>query len=198
MQTNIMWTGLEYDSMENCLVDTTEKGTEINSVIVGTYGSRIFKVEYRIRTNPRWETLFVEARSQHSDQFQYLRLESDGQGNWQSQGKPAPQFNGCMDIDISITPLTNTLPINRLKLFPGTSQEIQVVYLDLLEQQMVPARQKYSCLSKTSYQYENVPNDFEAVITVDELGLVVDYPRLFVRKASLNSNYLVNNIIGKN
>lgn len=193
MQTNIMWTGLDYDSKENCLVDTTENGTEINSVIVGSYGPKIFRVEYRIRTNPRWATLFVEVRSQHSNQVQYHRLESDGQGNWKSQGKPAPQLNGCMDIDISLTPLTNTLPINRLKLSPSTSQEIQVVYLDLLEQQMAPVRQKYTCLSKTSYQYENVPNDFEAVITVDGLGLVVDYPELFVRKASLNSNYHGNN-----
>ena len=31
------------------------------------------------------------------------------------------------------------------------------------------------------YKFENVPNDFEAIITVDEWGLVVNYPELFVR-----------------
>lgn len=189
MQTNLLWTGQEYDSRENCLVNTTEKGTEVNSVIVGSYGLKIFRVAYRIRTNPGWETVFFEVLSQHSDQIQCHRFESDGKGNWKSQGKPAPQYNGCIDIDISLTPFTNTLPINRLKLSPNASQEIQVIYLDLLEQQIFPVRQKYTCLSKTGYKYENVPNDFEAVVTVDEFGLVVGYPQLFVRTARFNTNY---------
>lgn len=189
MQTNLLWTGREYDSLENCLVDTMENGTEINSVIVGSNGHKIYRVEYRIKTNPQWETLFFEVKSQHSDKISCYRFESNGKGNWMTNGKPAPQFNGCMDIDISLTPFTNTLPINRLKLPQEDSQEIQVIYLDILAQQIVPVRQKYTCLSETTYRYENVPNDFEAVVTVDEVGLVVDYPQLFIRTARLNSSY---------
>jgi len=189
LQTNLLWTGLEYNSVENCLVSTMENGTEINSVIVGSYGNTIYRVEYRIVTNPQWETVFFEVRSQHSDEINRHRLENDDEGNWMSQGKSVPQFRGCMDIDISLTPFTNTLPINRLKLLKNESQEIQVVYLDLLERQIVPVRQKYTRLSETRYKYENVPNDFETVISVDELGLVVKYPQLFDRTVRLNSSY---------
>lgn len=60
---------------------------------------------------------------------------------------------------------------------------IRVIYLDLLEGQVQPVRQQYTRLSETQYHYQNVPNDFEAVITVDALGLVVDYPQLFTRTA---------------
>jgi uncharacterized protein len=189
IQTNVLWTGREYHSLEYCLVTTTEQGTQVDSVIVGTYENKIYRVEYQIQTNPQWETVFADIKSQHSDQIQHFRFESDGKGNWTTHGKSAPEFKGCIDIDIPLTPFTNTLPIKRLQLPEQTSREIQVIYFDLLAQEIKPVRQKYTRLSHTTYQYENIPNDFEAAITVDELGLVVDYPELFVRTASLPSNY---------
>jgi hypothetical protein len=64
-----------------------------------------------------------------------------------------------------------------------------VIYLDLLAQEVSPVRQKYTRLSQLEYQYENVPNDFEAKIQVDESGLVVDYPSLFVRSAERKTTY---------
>ncbi|HMF72577.1 MAG TPA: putative glycolipid-binding domain-containing protein, partial [Flavitalea sp.] len=82
-----------------------------------------------------------------------------------------------------------TLPVNRLKLHTNDERQIQVIYVDVLKRKIKQIRQKYTRLSNTVYLYENVPNDFEAKIEVDELGLVVDYPGLFVRTAILKTNY---------
>jgi uncharacterized protein len=71
-------------------------------------------------------------------------------------------------VDISLTPLTNTLPVKRLQLKKGQSKEIAVIYFDLLDAQVKPVRQKYTRLSATEYLYENVPNDFEAKIKMDK------------------------------
>jgi uncharacterized protein len=189
MQSNLLWTGREYYSLENCLVNTTDTGSEINSVIVGKYGGELYRVEYHIKTNQHWETIFLEVKSQHSNQRKHLLFESDAKGNWMFDGKPADQFKGCTDVDIPLTPFTNTLPINRLKLTPGEERQIHVIYVDLLERQIMPVKQKYIRLSKTTYHYENIPNDFEADIEVDEQGFVVDYPSLFVRTIRLETNY---------
>jgi hypothetical protein len=189
MQTNLLWTGQEYYSLENCLVNTTDIGSEINSVIIGKYGDALYRVEYTVKTNQNWESIYIDVRWQHDNRKEQLILESAGKGNWTMNGKQADQFNGCLDIDIPLTPFTNTLPINRLKLGQNEEHQIQVIYLDLLNQQIVPVKQKYVRLSKTEYHYENVPNDFEAKIEVDELGFVVNYPSLFVRTAKLNTNY---------
>jgi hypothetical protein len=88
-----------------------------------------------------------------------------------------------------LTPFTNTLPINRLKLSEKEGEQIMVLYVDVLGRKIMPVRQKYTRLSQNSYKYENVPNDFEAVIAVDELGLVVDYPGLFKRTYITESDY---------
>ena len=189
MQTNLLWTGREYYSLENCLVKITAIGTEITSTIIGYYEEKIYKVDYQITTNQNWETVLFEINSRHSNQTQSIRFEGDGKGNWKSNGKKAEQFNGCIDIDIPLTPFTNTLPIRRLRLRQNQTQEIHVIYCDLLEQQIKPVRQRYTCLSDTEYHYENVPNDFEATIQVDESGFVIDYPSLFMRKAAIITNY---------
>lgn len=189
MQTNILWSGREYYSLENCLINTSENGTEINSTIIGSYQGKIYQVTYHIKTNEYWETVFAAITSRHSNQMQKIQLEGDGEGNWTSNGKKAEQFTGCIDIDIAVTPFTNTLPIRRLKLHQHQEQVIQVIYCDLLEQHIQPVRQQYRCLSATEYHYENIPNDFEANIVVDESGFVVDYPSLFVRSAAIKTAY---------
>jgi hypothetical protein len=189
MQINILWTGREYYSLENCLVNTTPTGSIITSTIVGRYGEKIYQVEYTIKTNPRWETVSLQLTYQHSDFKEHFLLEGDGKGNWRMNGKEEEQFKDCIDVDIAVTPFTNTLPINRLRLQEGQSHEIQVIYFDILEQQIRPVRQQYTRVADKTYHYENIPNDFEANITVDERGLVVDYPSLFVRTAALEANY---------
>lgn len=189
MQTNILWTGREYYSLENCLVNTIDAGSEITSTIIGYYEGQIYKSEYFIKTNWNWEVVFFKINSRHSNQNQEIIFEGDGKGNWTSNGKKADEFQGCIDIDIPLTPFTNTLPIRRLKLSPGESREIRVIYCDLLEQSIKPVHQRYTCISNTEYHYENVPNDFEATIQVDDLGLVVDYPQLFIRTAALTTGY---------
>lgn len=187
MQTNILWTGREYYSLENCLVKTGIAGAEISSVIVGKFKETIYKAEYEIRVNALWQTVLVDIRSRHGDIIQHFRMESDGEGNWTSQNMAAELFAGCLDVDIPLTPFTNTLPIKRLQLQPGESKTIGVIYFDLLEQVVRPVTQKYTCLSRTKYHYSNVPDDFDAEIETDEFGLVVDYPGLFVRSAAVST-----------
>jgi hypothetical protein len=189
MQTNLLWTGREYHSLENCLVNTTDSGSEITSIIIGKYGKKIYRVEYKIKTNKEWEALLLEIKSQHGNTREHFTFQSDGKGNWTTNGQPANQFKDCIDVDIPLTPFTNTLPIKRLNLKQNEERQIKVLYFDLLENTIKPVRQKYIRLSDTEYHYENIPNDFDAKITVDEHGFVVDYPSLFERTASLNTNY---------
>jgi uncharacterized protein len=185
VQHSILWSGREYHSLENCLLNFSTKGVEINSTIVGRYHGTIYHVDYKIKTNSLWETLLLEFTARLNFLKQSVRLERDGADNWILNGNPAGEFKDCLDVDIPLTPFTNTLPIRRLKFSKNESHEIKVIYCDILESKITPVRQKYTCLSSTEYHYENIPNDFEARIVVDQFGLVVDYPQLFVRSAFL-------------
>lgn len=189
MQVNVLWTGVVYHSLENCLITAGEQGAEITSTIVGMHEGVIYKVDYHIKTNPAWETIYCKLNTRLGDVWQEVVFKSDGKGHWLQDGVAVARFAGCTEVDISLTPFTNTLAVNRLNLPDGADREIKVVYLDVLANDFRAAIQKYTRLSATQYKYENVPNDFEAEITVDEAGLVVNYPELFIRSAKLPSHY---------
>ena len=181
MKAHLLWQALEYPSLEHCVVHHTSTGYEVSSVLVGLTGNKDFRIEYRIVINAEWQTLSVDVHYDISGSIQTLHYSGNGQGKWTVDGKDSPAFDGCIDVDLPLTPFTNSLPINRLNMSEGDQRLIRVIYLDIIEGEIKCVSQKYTKLSSTEYKYENVPNDFEAVITVDETGLVTHYPRLFER-----------------
>ncbi len=74
MQTNLLWSGREYYSLENCLADITPDGLIVKSTIVGYYEEKIYLVEYIIKTNKLWETIYLEINSRHDNKTQQLKI----------------------------------------------------------------------------------------------------------------------------
>lgn len=188
MQTNILWSGIEYFSLENCVIDSGPECVLIDSVIVGYYENILYRVEYTIELNTSWEIRNCQIKVQLDDEIKIVKLQCDN-SKWLIDERHCPEFDGCIDIDIPLTPLTNSLPINRLNLLENEEAVINVIYIDLLEHNIRFVKQKYRRISELKYRYENIPNDFEAEVTVDEDGYVVDYPLLFKRKYRMESNY---------
>ena len=182
MDAIVVWSGREYHSIEHCALRSTEYGLEARSVVVGFYDGEVYRVDYLISLNDRWETQRCEINYHVNHIAANILLQRVG-GQWTLNEKPMPEFTNCIDVDIPITPFTNTLPINRLQLSEKESRQIDVIYFDVLSDEIKVVRQKYKRINATQYKYENVPIDFEAVISVDENGLVEDYPGLFVRTA---------------
>jgi uncharacterized protein len=187
MQTNILWSGIEYYSLENCIVDSDD-GVIVNSTIIGYYNEQIYRVEYLIKLNELWETYYCFVKSQFNNEIKKFEFEKD-QNRWSLNGKYFDSFDGCTDVDIPLTPFTNSLPINRLKLQLDQEEDIDVIYIDILEDSIKHIKQKYRRISSGVYKYENIPNDFEAEIKVDDEGFVIDYPQLFKRTFRVPSNY---------
>jgi uncharacterized protein len=152
-----------------------------DAAILGTAEDEVFAARYRILCDKSWRVRKAEIVQIGGGSA--LELASDGAGNWaDGSGAPMPQLAGAIDIDIAITPFTNTLPIRRLHLQTGQSGEILVVYVQLPGLTVTTDRQRYTCLeSDRRYRYESLDSDFTRDIEVDRDGLVVIYPGLFRR-----------------
>lgn len=182
MQTNILWAGIEYESLEHCQATASKDGINIDSIIVGRYNGQLYRVVYTLTLDTSWQVKLCAIKATVQSDTTPIVLEKKTDG-WWLNGQLRPDFENCTDIDIPLTPLTNSLPIHRLKLQPGEEREIEVAYIDLLKGSIGPVKQKYRRTGLRHYHYENIPNDFEAEITVDSGGFVTDYPGLFVSKA---------------
>lgn len=110
-----------------------------------------------------------------------LRLAADGQGSWTRDGQPVPELQGALDVDLSGTPLTNTLPIVRLGLKVGDKARITCAYVDLATLAVRPEAQLYARLSDRRFHFQSAAHGFARDIEVDGDALVVLYPGLFRR-----------------
>jgi uncharacterized protein len=97
-------------------------------------------------------------------------------------------LQGCLDVDISVTPFTNTLPIRRLALQPSSTATLSMAYIEIPQMHVKVTEQRYTCLEVTpsggKYRFESLEHgvaSFSADLPVDQEGLVLDYPGLFRR-----------------
>jgi uncharacterized protein len=110
-----------------------------------------------------------------------LSLTGDGAGRWSVDGRPAPSLAGALDIDLSASPFTNTLPIRRLGLAVGACGEISTAFVRFPELAIERDEQRYTRLGDSAYRYEALDGSFERDIIVDADGFVMTYPGLFAR-----------------
>lgn len=171
------WSGR---GIEHLVLRERLDGIVAEGVISATVDAQHFAVLYRIECDTGWRVTTIHARVIGADAA--IDLKSDGAGRWwEGTGLARPDLEGAIDVDLSVTPFTNTLPIRRLDLAEGQHADIRVVYLSLPDLNLTIDRQRYTCLKKDQYRYESLDSDFTRNIDIDADGLIVTYPDLFRR-----------------
>ncbi len=181
----IYWQPWAEPGLEHLVLAQTAEGFLANGLILRVRENIPFRAQYQIRCDPQWRVREVTVQLLPQND-QAIMLQSDGRGHWtDAAGLPLPVLEGCSEVDISLTPFTNTLPIRRLRLQPGHSAELAVAYVAVPEMQVRPVQQRYTCLEAGSpnalYKYEGLSSHFTANLPVDAQGLVMDYPGVFRR-----------------
>ncbi|WP_144137554.1 putative glycolipid-binding domain-containing protein [Paraburkholderia sp. BCC1884] len=176
----LRWESQEGDGIEQLAFDNDNGGFEVESVVVGQRYGKTYGLHYTVRCDAQWRTRHAWLKIVGGGE---LELYGDGLGHWRDgSGLALSDVEGCIDIDIAATPFTNTLPIRRLQLTEGERRPISVAYISTPDLQVTRAEQAYSCIVlNREYRYEGLFRNFTANLTVDEDGLVIDYPTLFTR-----------------
>ncbi len=179
------WKDWDGQGLEHCVLTSDAGGLVLEGVVAGTRHG-LYGGHYFVRTDAAFTTL--EVRVDYVGGLS-LHVQNDATGQWRDviRNRALPALDGCLDVDIGITPATNMLPIKRLKLSAGASAEILAAYVPLPDQidgdfQPQPAAQRYTCLvPDRSYRYEGLFRAFTADLDIDASGLVLDYPDTFRR-----------------
>lgn len=185
MDRTVMWMQWNNLGMEQLHLENHAVGINTDSVVLGIRDGNPFRAHYHIEVNQNWRVQQLQVQLLHSA-GQTLSLQSNGEGHWWRDGGEAlPALTGCVDVDLSATPFTNTLAIRRLALQPGEVQEISVVYVSVPDLEVRAVPQRYTCLELNSqggiYRYEGLYRNFTVELLVDRDGLVIEYPQMFRR-----------------
>ncbi len=177
----VLWRQLVEAGSEH-LVLNMDDGIHADSLSVGEIDSTAYRIHYQLDCDARWNVQRLQIEDLLANHTVTLVRGKDNR--WSDDENHALEaLDGCVDVDIMITPFTNTLPIQRLKLKTGQSREISVVYIGLPGLIVSKFEQRYTCLAKSPegsvYRYESLKSGFTAELKVDVDGLVVDYPDIF-------------------
>jgi hypothetical protein len=175
---SVLWRGPE-GSLERCTLLENRAGVRLAGTVLAIQEGAPQEVRYAIDLDRRWQTRRAEVRITDGPS---LLLDSDGRGHWAAGGGRVLELDGCRDIDLEISPSTNTLPIRRLAPAEGRSVAARAAWVRFPSLGLEPLDQTYERLSATAYRYRS--GDFTADLEVDTEGLVVRYGDLWEALAS--------------
>jgi uncharacterized protein len=176
---DVIWKSLEWCGVERLQLEVEGAGVTAKGQLVGDPDGVPVGALYEIQCDAAWNVVRVAVQVLGRSRLDLTRAPD---GTWGANGHPLPSLDGCVDVDLSLTPFTNTLPIRRLSLAPGQAADLKVAYVKLPGLQVAPAHQRYICQRRDErgalYRYES--GSFRADVTVDEDGLVTTYEGLWV------------------
>jgi hypothetical protein len=142
-------------------------------------------VEYAIDLDGTGATRSARIRGRSAAGFSSALLEADGAGRWLVDGVPAPDLDGCLDVDLESSALTNALPVRRMGLAPGARAAAPAAYVRAAGLAVERLEQTYLRVPvdgvRQRYDYAAPAFNFACRLLYDESGLVLDYPGIAVR-----------------
>lgn len=176
----VLWAPVREAGLEHCRVVEDDTAITADGLVIGVSGDTAFRARYAISCDHSWRVRSVRVNVEDG---RSLALDADGEGAWSSGGRAVPALADCIDVDLSVSPFTNALPVRRLALQPLESRELSVVYVEVPSLRVGVAKQRYTCLVRredgTMHRYES--GSFRSDVTFDADGLVIEYPRAFTR-----------------
>jgi len=162
-----------------------DHGLVLRGATTAVEDDRAWIVDYEIRVDEAWRTRSARVAG-HSDTGSRTRLlEADGEGRWLVDDEPAPYLDGCLDVDLESSAVTNALPVRRLGLVSVATAQAPAAYVRVADLTVGRMEQQYSRVGdldgRERYDYTAPAFDFACRLLYDEAGLVVSYPGIAVR-----------------
>ncbi|QWF80073.1 putative glycolipid-binding domain-containing protein [Amycolatopsis sp. CA-230715] len=170
------------DGFEVVYFHPLDEGWRFKGCTTAVEDGQTWIVDYVITVDANWATRRAHVRGRAKGQSETRMLEADGKGRWTVDGVPAPELDGCLDVDLESSAVTNALPVHRLGLADGASAEAPAAYVRALDLGVTSLAQTYRA-DGLGYDYRAPAFDFETRLSYDESGLVLDYPGIAVRAA---------------
>lgn len=144
-------------------------------------------VRYSISLDAHWRTRSARVAGWSAEGEAEVVLDTEGDGTWHVNGEAVPALDGCLDIDLEASALTNTLPVHRLRLDVGSEAEAPAAYVRAPDLRVERLEQRYVRLEdqggQQRYHYSAPAFELECDLVYDRSGLVLDYPGLAARVA---------------
>ena len=176
----VLWQGTETGALDRCRLAAGPDGLRLSGTVLTAEFGTPLAVRYLVEAGPDGLTRRVELELDAGAGAVRRVLVADGAGRWRWEGGGSDPVGvaGSLDVDLTVTPATNTLPIRRLAgLDVGDAADLRMAWVQFPELSVIPSAQRYERLAADRWRFST--GDFTAELLVDPEGLVLDYGGLF-------------------
>ncbi|MEV7961157.1 putative glycolipid-binding domain-containing protein [Oerskovia paurometabola] len=171
---------------------------------LGTSCSTTWVMAWSLTLGPRWVTRRLDVTVRGQDWSRDLRLERSSAGEWSARvghvgsapvdlatpGTDDPSaLADALDCDLALCPVTNSMPVLRLGLLgpdaPAEPTRLTMAWVEVPSLRVLRSDQVYTAQApydpeagRAVVRYSSATRDVTADLTVDEDGIVIDYPHL--------------------
>lgn len=164
---------------------TTDAGVLIDGCSTAVEDGTAWAVDYQITLDRAWRTRHAKIAGRRPGGWTTVTLNSDGVGHWLVNGVPHAALDGCLDIDLEASALTNALPVHRLGLAQDATAQAPAAYVRAAGLAVSRLEQSYHRIAdqdaRQRFDYRCPDFGFACTLVYDESGLVLDYPGIAVR-----------------
>jgi hypothetical protein len=119
----VVWKSLLIDGTDYCGLWHTAEGWLLKGTVIGVLkDQRPMLASYEIHCDENWLTHRVQVERTIGSDVKTLNVSVENRGVWRSSGQDLHEIQGRDDVDLAVTPATNTLAIRRLNLQVGAAR----------------------------------------------------------------------------
>jgi hypothetical protein len=172
------WEWTDRPGLETASLVTSDSGVVAEGRVLVILDGAPVRVRYAIEHDALWR--FREARIETGPlkDPRELHIRRLPEGRFEVDGAPRPDLDGCEDIDLMVSPYTNTPPLAARSLAPGESLRLRVAWVRFPELEVHAVEQEYTRLdggNPERYRYRNLESGFASELTMGADGLVLEY-----------------------
>jgi hypothetical protein len=177
-----MWRRILDDaSIEHATVESSREGIALSGTVLAAEDGKPLEVDYRLLVDSNWRSRSLHVVQDFDGERRSLVLTVGAGARWWLNGRESRDLNGCLDIDLSLSPITNALPLNRLEIAHAGAGEIVAAWVRFPGLTVEPARQRYVRTAHSVYRYASLASGVTAAIHVDDLGFPIEYEGVWKR-----------------
>ncbi len=164
-----------HEGFEVVGIEPVPDGVRFAGTSVGVEERVPWSFRYVVEIDASWHG--IRAVIKNAD-GRLLTIEANEPGRWLVDGTHDPVLDGCLDIDLERSALTNTAPVHRLGLQVGEGGTSAAVYVrsNLEVERLDQTYRRTRAGHGLAFEYASPRFDYRATLAFAGDGLVDDYP----------------------
>jgi uncharacterized protein len=179
----ILWRRIDMPGFESARLISQPGTWRLEGCAVFAAEGQPCRLDYQVVCNAGWETRSAHVMGWVGSREIKIDLLVDAARRWRLNGMAVPAVRGCVDVDLSFSPVTNLLPIRRLGLAGGEEAQVKAAWLVFPGFSLEPLEQRYRRVDEALYRYESRDGSFVRDLRVSPAGFILEYPGFWSTEA---------------